>query len=283
MPWGVGYFLNVHFELHKKNESLTMFWRSKFSHCPAGSYNAVCSSGTNIANVEMCVDGAWALTLANILTPENPPLVSEDLSFISLNPARVSNVPGIKHIMGPISARVPIRIRFFPDMSIGKFLYGIQTQLSCMIGFEHCAMKALSSGVGFQNMLKQAVFSWNPHECDITSKRVVCHDKEAAPAVLAYREDLSVPFTHDYVLMFEVYEHDGHITIYATWDHNLVFDDFIDRLFDDFGSFLALIIKERDATVVELLSKHRMAKSEPEQDVAPNRTGVDDKGKSKGR
>ena len=238
---------------------------------------------TNIANLEMCVDAAWALTLANILTPEYPPLVSEDLSFISLNPARASNVSGIKHIMGPISARVPIRIRFFPDLSIENLLCDIQIQLSSMIGFEHCAMKALSSGVGFQNMLKQAVFSWNSPECDITSKRIVCHDKEAAPAVLAYREDLSVPFAHDYVLMFEVYEHDGHITTYATWDHNLVFDDFISRLFDDFGSFLALIIKTRGATMVELLSEHRMPKSEPQQDVALNRSGVDDKGKSKGR
>ena len=231
----------------------------------------------------MYVDGAWALALANILTPEHPPVVSEDLSFISLNPARASDVSGIKHIMGPISARVPIRIRFFPDLSIENLLCDIQIQLSSMIGFEHCAMKALGGGVGFEDMLKQAVFSWNQAECDITSKRIVCHDKEAAPAVLAYREDLSVPFAHDYVLMFEVYEHDGYITTYATWDDNLVFDDFISRLFDDFGSFLSLIIKARGATMVELLSEHRAAKSEPQQDVTPNRSRVDYKGKSQGR
>ena len=260
-----------------------MFWRSKFSQCPAWSYNSVSSSGTNIANLEMCVDGAWALTLANILTPEDPPLVSEDLSFISLNPARASNVPGIKHIMGPISARVPIRIRFFPDLSIEDLLGDIQIQLSSMIGFEHCAMKALGSGVGFDDMLKQAVFSWNLPECDITSKRIICHDNEAAPAILAYREDLSLPFAHDYGLMFEVYEHDGYITTYANWDHNFVFDDFISRLFDDFGSFFTLIIKTRGATMVELLTEHRMAKSEPQQDVNLNRSGVDGKGKSKGR
>ena len=259
-----------------------MFWRSKFSHCPAWFYNSVYSSGTNIANLEMCVDGAWALTLANILTPEHPPLVSEDLSFISLNPARASNVSGIKHIMGPISARVPIRIRFFPELSIENLLCDIQVQLSSMIGFEHCAMTALS-GSGFEDMLKQAVFSWNLPACDITSKRIVCHDKEAAPAVLAYREDLSVPFAHDYVLLFEVYEHDGYITTYATWDHNLIFDDFVSRLFNDFGSFLALTIKTRGATMVELLSEHRMAKSEPQKDVTLNRSGVGDKGKSKGR
>ena len=231
----------------------------------------------------MFVDGAWALTLANILTPEDPPLVSEDLSFISLNPARASNVPGIKQIMGPISARVPIRIRFSPDLSIEDLLCDVQIQLSSMIGFEHCAMHALGSGVGFQDLLKQAVFSWNLTECDITSKRVVCHDNEAAPAVLAYREDLSIPFANDYGLMFEVYEHDGYVTTYATWDHNLVFDDFISRLFDDFGSFLALIIKTQGSTVVELLSEHRVATFEPQKDVNLNRSGVDGKGKSKGR
>ena len=158
-------------------------------------------------------------------------------------------------MMGAISARVPLCIRFFPDLLIDNLMRDINTQFSAMIGFEHCAMSSL------QNMPKQAVFSWNPVDSDISSKRIVCYDKEAAPAVLDYREDLSVPFAHDYGLMFEVYEHGEHLTIHATWDHNLVPKNFISRVFEDFGNFLALIIRTRGATVVELLSENRVGQS----------------------
>ncbi|KAF6222607.1 hypothetical protein HO133_000654 [Letharia lupina] len=204
---------------------------------------------------------AWALTIAKFLTREYPPLVNEDISFISMSSARESDLPGIKRTMGPISARVPLLIRFLPDLSIENLMRDIETQLSSMIGFEHCAMKVLSREAGFQNMLKQAVFSWNPPDCDLSCKRIICYDKEAAPAVLDYREDLSVPFAHDYGLMFEVYEHGEHISIHATWDQNLVSGDLISRLLEDFGSFLALIIKTRGATVVELLSVNRVCQS----------------------
>ena len=163
--------------------------------------------------------------------------------------------------MGPISARVPLRLRFSPELSIENLMRDISTQFTLMIGFEHCAMKVLSNGGSFQNMLKQAVFSWNTPGSDISSRRIICHDKEVAPAVLAYREDLLVPFAHDYGLMFEVYEHDGHIAIYASWDHNLVSADFIDRLYEDFGAFLMLIVKKRRVTVLELLAENRAGRA----------------------
>ena len=213
----------------------------------------------------MCADAAWALTIADHLTQEYPPLVSEDVSFISMSSARESSVSGIKRMMGPINARVPLRIRIYPDLSIENLLRDIQTQFSSMIDFEHCAMKALSNKAGYLNTLKQAVFSWNPPNCDVSSKRIICYDKEAAPAILAYREDLSVPSAHDYGLMFEVYEHGEHITIHATWDQDFVSADLISRLFENFGSFLVLIIKKRGVTVVELLSEHRVANFEPQR------------------
>lgn len=171
-------------------------------------------------------------------------------------------------MMGPISARVPLRIHFFPNLSIENLMRDIETQLISMVGFEHCAMSC------FQNMPKQAVFSWNPRDSDIFSKRIVCYDKEAAPAVLDYREDLSVPFAHDYGLMFEVYDHGEHITIHASWDQELVSADFINRLLEDFGSFLASIIRTRGATVLELLSKNRVGQSEQVANSHPHRAGL---------
>ncbi len=158
-------------------------------------------------------------------------------------------------MMGAISARVPLCVRFSPDLSIEDLMRDINAQFSAMIGFEHCAMSSL------QNMPMQAVFNWNPVDGDISSKRIVCHDKEAAPAVLGYREDLSVPFAHDYGLMFEVYEHGEHLTIRATWDHHLVSTSLISRVFEDFGNFLVLIIRTPGATVGELLSENRVGQS----------------------
>lgn len=171
-------------------------------------------------------------------------------------------------MMGAISARVPLSIRFFPDLSIENLMRHINAQFSAMIGFEHCAMSSL------QNMPMQAVFNWNPVDGDISSKRIVCHDKEAAPAVLDYREDLSVPFAHDYGLMFEVYEHGEHLTIRATWDHNLVSTILISRVFEDFGNFLALIIRTPGATVVELLSENKVGQSGQVAAFEPQRAAL---------
>ena len=216
----------------------------------------------------MCTDAAWALTIAKCLTQEYPSVIGEDISFISVVSARNSNVPGIRHMMGPISARVPLRIHFFPNLSIENLMRDIETQLLSMVGFEHCAMSC------FQDMPKQAVFSWNPRDSDVFSKRIVCHDKEAAPAVLDYREDLSVPFAHDYGLLFEVYEHGEHITIHATWDQELVSADFISRLLEEFGNLLVSIIRTRGATVVELLSENRVGQSEQVANSDHHRAGL---------
>ena len=175
-----------------------------------------------------------------------------------MSAARESNGPGIKYVMGPISARVPLWIRFFPDLSIESLMHDIESQFSSMIGFEHYAMKVLSKETGIQNMPRQAVFSWNTPGNDLSSKRIICHDKEAAPAVLDYRADLSMPFAHDYGLLFEVYEHGEHITIHASGDPALVSADLIHRLFDRFGSFLLLIIKTRGVSVSKLLFENGM-------------------------
>ena len=227
----------------------------------------------------MCADAAWALTIAMLLTPDYPTLVNEDISFISTSSARESSLPGIKHMMGPISARVPIRIRFFPDLSIENLMRDIKTGFLSMIGFEHCAMKALSNEADFQRTVKQAVFNWNLPDCDLSSKRIVCYDKQAAPTVLDFREDLSVPFAHDYGLMFEVYEHGEHITIRVNWDQDLVSVDLINRLIEDFGSFLSSIIRTRGVTVVELLSAHgfygQMAGFEPQPAGLPSERLLD--------
>lgn len=197
-----------------------------------------------------------------------------------MSAARESNCPGINYIMGPISARVPLRIRLFPDLSIENLMHDIESQLSSMIGFEHCAMKVLSKETGFQSMPKQAVFSWNPAGNDLSSRRIICHDKEAAPAVLDYRADLSMTFAHDYGLLFEVYEHGEHITIHASWDPALVSADLMSRLFDRFGSFLLLIIKTRGVTVSKLLFENslgqlgEMANSESQRAGLPPETAL---------
>ena len=167
--------------------------------------------------------------------------------------ARRSNIEGIKDMMGPISARAPLRIYLFPISSLEDLMLDINNKFASMIGFEHCAMKALHTNGGLQNLPPQAVFSWNPPGSDLASKRIICHDKAVAPTVLAYREDLSVPYAHDYGLLFEVYEHGGHVAIFANWDRDLVSADLISRLMEGFGRFLMLILKTKDLTLEEVL------------------------------
>ena len=205
----------------------------------------------------MCADAAWTLTIAKYLTQANRTLVDEEISFISTSSARkIDSNPRIADMMGPISARVPLRIRVFSTLSIENLMRDIEIQVSSMIRHENYAMQALSTDGCFKNLPKQAVFSWNPPDSDLSSKRIACHDKEAAPTVLAYREDLSVPFIHDYGLMYDIYEHEDYLIIYASWDHGLVSTDLVSQLVKDFGKFLTSIIKRPTETVGELMFAH---------------------------
>ena len=163
--------------------------------------------------------------------------------------ARKSNIEGIRDMMGPISARVPLRVYVFPSYTLEDLMRHINNQFTSMIGFEHCAMEASHTNGGLHNLPPQAVFSWNPPGSDLSSKRIVCQDKAVAPAVLAYREDLSVPFAHDYGLLFEVYEHGGHVAMVATWEPELVETDLIHRLMGDFRYFVMLLLKSRRLTL----------------------------------
>lgn len=151
-------------------------------------------------------------------------------------------------------------------------MHDIKTQFRSMVGYEHCAMKILSKETGLRSIPKQAVFSWNPRGIDSSSERIVCHDKEAAPAVLDYRADLTWNFAHDYGLLFEVYEHGEHITIRASWDPHLVSADLITRLFDRFRSFLLFIIRARGVTVSELLFEDKVGQSTANSE--PQRAGL---------
>ena len=155
-------------------------------------------------------------------------------------------------MMGPISARVPLRVHVFPSYTLEDLMRHINDEFTSMIGFEHCAMKALYPNGGLQNLPPHAVFSWNPPGSDLSSERIACHDKAAAPAVLAYREDLSVPYAHDYGLLFEVYEHAGHVAMVATWEPELLSTDRIHRLMGYFRYFMTLLLKSRGLTLREV-------------------------------
>ena len=201
----------------------------------------------------ICIDAAFALTIAS-LRPQ-----SKAVSFISMTSARRSNIAGIKDMMGPLSARVPIQIYLSLNSSLEDLVRHINEVFASMIGFEHCAMKTLHTDGGLQNLRPQAVFSWNPPGNDLSYKRITCHDNAVAPTVLAYREDLSVPYAHDYGLLFEVYEHIGHVAICASWDGDRVSVDLIGQLAEDFRRFLMLIVKSRTLTLREALCESRKA------------------------
>ena len=177
-------------------------------------------------------------------------------------PARTSEAEGIKDMMGPVSARVPLRIPLFLNSSLEDLMRCIEYQFQSMIGLEHCAMEALHTNGGLQNLRLQAVFSWNPPGSDLSSKRIILNDNGVAPAVLAFRGDLSVPYAHDYGLLFEVYDHEGHIAIFASWDHLLVAKAFIRSLVEEFERFLTLILKSSSLTVREVLSNRVVGRAE---------------------
>ena len=165
-------------------------------------------------------------------------------------------------MMGPVSARVPLRINLFPNSSLEEVMRFIDNEFASIIGFEHCALEVLHTNGGLQNLPPQVVFSWNPPASDNSSKRIICLDKAVAPGVLAYRDDLSVPYAHDYALLFEVYEHDGHVAMIATWDPAPLSAELIVELMENFGRFLMLILKSSKLTVREVLSDGTAGRAE---------------------
>ena len=64
-----------------------------------------------------------------------------------------------------------------------------------------------------------------------------------------------MPFAHDFGLLFEVWEYEGHIAIHASWDHELVGENFVGRLVEGFGRVLLLVGKmDGRKTVGELMA-----------------------------
>ena len=217
-------------------------------------------------------DAAWALTVQNRKMQEHPLRLNEDVSFLAISPARSnSTLPNMAHMMGPVSARVPLRFHLFHTLPVETLMRDIDAQFSSMIGFEHCAIRALNlpgaaAAADFGTpleLVQAAVFAWHPPGADIAAARIVCHDRDAAPAVLAYREDLSSPLAHDFGLLVEVYEHGDHVSIYASWDPVVVAADLVARLLEDFEFFLSVVVKRRLGTVGELLSAYRACRAGP--------------------
>ena len=118
-----------------------------------------CETGRNSA---IYIYIAWALTIAGLRQQNNLPLQSEDVSFLSMIPARRSTKPDITQMMGPLSACIPLRLHVAPNLSMEFLMRDIDAQFSLMGSMkecvEQCAMKTLGNGGGLQNTLKQAVF-----------------------------------------------------------------------------------------------------------------------------
>ena len=222
-------------------------------------------SRTSNADFNVCIDAAWALTIACLQNGGNFSPENEAISFISMTSTRRSKIEGIKDMMGPISARAPLRIQLTPDASLEELMRSIENEFTSMIGFEHCAMKTLHPNGGLHNLPPQAVFSWNSLGSDFFSERIACVDRSVTPpatAILAYREDLSVAYTHDYGLLFEVYERDGYLAIFTSWDHVLVSEVFVGRLVGDFGRFLSLIVRSGGLSLRDVMMVDRAEEME---------------------
>ncbi|KAK3176000.1 hypothetical protein OEA41_007322 [Lepraria neglecta] len=195
----------------------------------------------NRPNISLSVIGhaAWALTVYEECG-------SSDVDFISMS-------PGIERIMGPVSARVPIRITFDKDMTTGGLLKIIGYQLLSMVGVEHYAVRALR-GQGFNwKSVTQGVFQWHPLRSDVFNKMIVCHDKDAALATLRFRQDLSTPANHDYGLMVDIWEEDGYISINTSWNSQLLEWRKVDHLIKRFTTLFTLIVNGHGETVGELI------------------------------
>ena len=190
---------------------------------------------------------AWALTIYEECR-------SPDVDFITMSPARNIKLPGIESTMGPVSARVPVRILFDRYLTTGGLLKIIGHQLLSMVGSEHNAIRALRGKEYLFRTVTQGVFQWHPLRSDVFNRTIICHDQDAAPAILKFRQDLSTPAAHSHGLMLDIWEEDGYISIHASWNSNLLETEKIDHLIDRFVTLFSLIIRAHGKTVGELIS-----------------------------
>lgn len=208
-------------------------------------------------NTSLLVIGhaAWALTVYDECG-------TSDVNFISMSPARKVDLPGIENIMGPVSAQVPIRVIFDNDMTIGGLQKIISYQFLSMVGVEHYAMRALR-GKGFDwKSVTQGVFQWHPMRSDIFNRTIACHDKDASPATLRYRSDLSVPANHDHGFMLDIWEEDGYISIHASWNSRMLEWEKVEHMIERFATIFTLIMKGHGETVGEIMRRCREVEGE---------------------
>ena len=237
-------------------QSFPIFGRVGFSTVSTSRYERLLhlpKAGDTNFTLTVIGHAAWALSIVSSSS-------IDDLTFITLNPARKANSNEFEHVMGPISVPTPLRVQFSNDLTVEELMRAIKAQLWDMVGFEHHAMTALrKEGPPNRPDVAQAVFSWNPPGSDIYTRRVLCRGSGAVPASLEYRPDLSTPATHDYGMLLDVYEHDDYVSIHTSWDSDLIDKKSVIKRVNEFGDFLISIARRQDVLGVDRMVDDMLA------------------------
>ena len=185
---------------------------------------------------------------------------TSESNFISMNPARKVELDGIQEIMGPVNARVPVRVPMNLTMPIQTLLSAMKSQSNQAIGMEHRAMMALQPDNVTSGHIAQGLFQWNPPDSDITGRKIVWHDEETGVASLQLRGDLSCEPTHDHGLLVCAWEQVGaeSIRLSISWNSDIMETRLVSAVYDRFRSIWGSIVSGEAETIADCLSPYAM-------------------------
>ena len=169
---------------------------------------------------------AWAISLGNMSA-------FHDIFFCTMRSGRHAPIPGVESIYGPLLAGVPVRIVIEKEQPLGDFVQGAQTQLFSVAQHERYGYAVAGRLFGLPQ-LSQCYLSWHPHDEDALSKDLTYKSRGGSAVTLKPRRDLSTPFSANFGLVLDVYEHKTSLDLYISWDNSLRSQSNIEQLMETF-------------------------------------------------
>jgi aryl carrier-like protein len=211
------------------------------SHAEAELEHKVTLIKRGSATAATMIQAAWFLLIGMYSN------TTDVVTGVTLN-GRAALLPGIERIPGPTVATVPFRTRFTPDQKVSDFLQTIQNQYLSVLPFVQFGLQNIRS------LSADAIAA-----CKFRSLLVVqsANRPQESNQVLIGRS-YSFPVM-DFAIVMECELHKGGIDFRATFDHQVLSEAQIRRIFEQMEEILRRLSLSGPETVVSDLQKTSQA------------------------
>lgn len=186
--------------------------------------------------VATLIRGAWALVASQYTS-------SDDVLFGETLTGRDIALPGVEHILGPLNATVPVRVRVDRTSSVAAYLQAVQQGISARTPYQH---------VGWQNIRKISPDA--QHACEAGTGLVIQPEAEYAGELGFRTEDAVREALHfnPYPLMVACGLRRGGFRVCASFDSSLIEIGHMERILAQLETACVRLMKDLDRRVGEI-------------------------------